>query len=209
MNILVLCDDYWHPGKVPREGLERLEGGEFHFEWIEDAREWSAERMANYPVTLLTKSNNVSAADQTPWMAESVQEAFAKYVREGNGLLAVHSGTAEYEHTAILRGILGGVFTHHPERCPVTVEPLEGHLLTLASSPFTLVDEHYFMALDDTQADVFLTTRSTHGVQPGAWQRKEGAGRVAVITPGHTLEVWLHPSYQALLTNCLRWCGPK
>ena len=125
MNILVLCDDYWHPGKVPREGLERLDGGEFHFEWIEDAREWSAERMANYPVTLLTKSNNVSAADQTPWMAESVQEAFAKYVREGNGLLAVHSGTAEYEHTTILRGVLGGVFTHHPERCPVTVEPLE------------------------------------------------------------------------------------
>jgi uncharacterized protein len=27
------------------------------------------------------------------------------------------------------------------------------------------------------------------------------------LTPGHNLEVWLHPSYQALLLNTLRWCG--
>ncbi|MGD8455487.1 MAG: ThuA domain-containing protein [Anaerolineales bacterium] len=160
-----------------------------------------------YPLVILTKSNNVSAADRTGWMTDEIQAAFAAYVHKGNGLFAIHSGTAEYDHMPVLRGLLGGVFTHHPEQCPVTVEPLVGHPLCVGCEPFTLEDEHYFMALDDPKADVFVTTRSDHGEQPGAWRRTEGTGRVAVLTPGHTAEVWLHPSFQALLLNTLRWCS--
>jgi type 1 glutamine amidotransferase len=63
------------------------------------------------------------------------------------------------------------------------------------------------MDLDDAQADVFLAARSEHGVQPGGWTRTEGSGRVCVLTPGHNLEVWLHPAYQALILNGLQWCG--
>jgi type 1 glutamine amidotransferase len=54
---------------------------------------------------------------------------------------------------------------------------------------------------------VFLTTTSEHGTQPGGWTRTEGEGRVCVLTPGHNLEVWLQPSFQALLLNTLRWCS--
>jgi type 1 glutamine amidotransferase len=63
------------------------------------------------------------------------------------------------------------------------------------------------MAMDDPQVDVFVTTTSEHGKQPGAWRRVEGSGRVAVLTPGHNLEVWLHPSFQTLLLSALRWCS--
>ncbi len=87
------------------------------------------------------------------------------------------------------------------------MEPRTNHPLTMGITPFTLKDEHYFIAMDDPQADVFMTTHSEHGEQPAGWRRMEGAGRVAVLTPGHNLEVWLHPSYQALLLNALRWCG--
>ena len=48
---------------------------------------------------------------------------------------------------------------------------------------------------------------AAHGTQPGGWTRQEGAGRVAVLTPGHNVEVWLHPSYQTLIGNALRWCA--
>lgn len=205
--VLVLCDDFYHPARIPRQGMAALGDGEFRFDWIEDTREWSAARMAAYPLVVLTKSNNVSAADKTGWMTDEVQAAFAEYVRQGNGLLAIHSGTAEYADKPVLRRLLGGVFDHHPEQCPVTVEPQPGHPLCAGSEPFTLKDEHYFMALDDPQAEVYLTTRSENGIQPGGWRRTESAGRVAVLTPGHNREVWLHPSFQALLLNALRWCG--
>jgi type 1 glutamine amidotransferase len=207
MRVLVLCDDYWHPARVPREGLGTLTGTEFAFDWIENAHDWSAEIMMKYPLVILTKSNNVSSADRTPWMTDTVQAAFADYVRKGNGLLAIHSGTADYEQAPVLRGLLGGVFHHHPEQCPVTVMPHVGHPLSDGIQPFWPKDEHYFMLMDDPQVDIFMTTKSEHGYQPGGWRRAEGDGRVAVLTPGHNLEVWLHPSFQALITNALRWCG--
>jgi type 1 glutamine amidotransferase len=207
MKILVLCDDFWHPARISREGLGALAGDEFTLEWIENAHDWSSEHMATYPVTILTKSNHVSSIDQTGWMADAVQAAFHDYVNQGNGLLAIHSGTAEYAEKPVLRRLLGGVFTHHPEQCPVTVVPRQGHPLSVGSTPFTLKDEHYFMAMDDPQADVFLTTQSVHGEQPGGWRRSDGNGRVAVLTPGHNLEIWLHPSFRALVLNCLRWCS--
>ena len=207
MHTLVLCDDFWHPARVPREGLGALPSVEFSFDFIEDAREWSAERMATCPLVILTKSNNISASDKSGWMTEEAQATFVDFVRQGGGLLAVHSGTAEYANKPLLRSLLGGVFEHHPEQCSVTVEPQVGHPLCAGSEPFTLQDEHYFMTLDDAQAEVYVTTRSENGVQPGAWRRTEGAGRVAVLTPGHNREVWLHLSFQALLRNALRWCG--
>lgn len=207
MQTLVLCNDHWHPARVPREGLSALKDKEFTFDWIEDARDWSAERMAAYPLVILTKSNHISSADQSGWMTDDAQSAFADYVRKGNGLLAIHSGTADYQEMYILRSLLGGVFTHHPEQCAVTMEPQTNHPLTTGIPPFTLKDEHYFMAMYDPQADVFMTTHSEHGEQPAGWRRMEGAGRVAVLTPGHNLEVWLHPCYQALLLNALHWCG--
>jgi type 1 glutamine amidotransferase len=207
MKALVFCDDYWHPARIAREGLGALTGTEFTFDWIEKTRDWSPETMLNYPVVILTKSNNVSSIDQTGWMTDRVQAAFLEYVHNGHGLLAIHSGTAEYDQIPVLRRLLGGVFHHHPEQCPVTVTPHAGHPLSAGSAPFTLKDEQYFMTMDDPEVDVFVTTTSEHGEQPGAWRHVEGNGRVAVLTPGHNLEVWLHPSFQALLINSLRWCG--
>ena len=207
MQTLVLCDDRWHPARVPREGLSALKDQGFTFDWIEDARDWSAERIAAYPLVILSKSNHISSSDKSEWMTDEVQSAFVDYVRKGNGLLAIHSGTADYQEKTVLRNLLGGVFTHHPEQCEVTMELQNNHPLTTSVAPFTVKDEHYFMAMVDPHADIFLTTRSEHGEQPAGWRRMEGAGRVAVLTPGHNLEVWLHPSYQALLLNALRWCS--
>lgn len=204
---LVLCDDRWHPAQIPRTGLRALKEFEFTFEWIENARDLSLEQMMKFSLVILTKSNNISATDQTGWMTDAVQAAFTDHVRNGNGLLAIHSGTAEYGEMPMLRALLGGVFTHHPAQCPVNVLPHVGHPLCSGCDPFTMKDEHYFMTLDDPKAEVFVTTRSEHGEQPGAWRRTDGAGRVVVLTPGHNVDVWLHPSFQALLLNTLRWCG--
>ena len=206
MRTLVLCDDYWHPARVVRAGLAPLAEVGFELDWIEHAAEWSAERMRSYPVVLLTKMNHTSAIDQSPWIDNTVQAAFLDYVREGHGLLVIHSGSASNTDLPTMRGLMGGAFLHHPPQCAVTVEPHKQHPLTSHAESFTLVDEHYHMILDDEQADVFLTTRSEHGTQPGGWTRREGAGRVCLLTPGHNLDVWLQPSYQAVIANALRWC---
>jgi type 1 glutamine amidotransferase len=205
MHALVLCDDYYHPAHVAHAGLHPLEEHGWEFDWIEHASGWSAKRMSDFLVVILTKMNEFSATDRQPWVTEEVQAAFFSYVRQGNGLLVIHSGLAGYDQLMVLRGLMGGVFTRHPPQCAVTVEPRAGHGIAAGGATFTVFDEHYFIDLDDDQADVFLTTASEHGTQPGGWTRTEGAGRVCVLTPGHNVEVWLDPSYQAIIQNALRW----
>jgi len=206
MRVLVLCDDHWHPGATVRGGLAPLGDRGFSFDFVEDARDWSPQGLSRYPVVVLSKANNVSATDDTPWVTPEVERVFLDYVKGGGGLLAVHSGTVYAEHP-VLRALLGGVFVEHPPQLPVTVRPHADHPLTADLEPFTAQDEHYMMALDDAEADVFLTTSSEHGDQPGGWTRTEGVGRVCVLTPGHNLEVWLAPPFQRLLERALRWCG--
>ena len=206
MKVLVLCDDHWHPASTVKGGLAPLEELGYSFEYIEDAMNWSAEEMEKYPVVILSKSNNISSTDTKPWMTDEVQKAFQAYVDNGGSLLAIHSGTADYKETTILRPLLGGVFINHPEQCLVTMEMVPDHHLTEGCDDYTLKDEHYFMALDDKLADIFMRTTSVNGIQPGGWTRNHGKGRVCVITPGHNLEIWLHPSFQRMVQNALKWC---
>jgi uncharacterized protein len=140
-------------------------------------------------------------------LSEEGQAAFPVYVSQGGSLLVIHSGSAGYEDRPLMRRLMGGAFAHHPPQCPVTVEARAGHPLAAGCATFTLTDEHYFMDVDDPQADVFLAASSEHGAQPAGWTRVVGAGRVCLLTPGHNLEVWLHPSYQAVIENILRWCA--
>jgi type 1 glutamine amidotransferase len=209
VQVLVLSDDYWHPASVPQAGLAALAGDAFTFDWITDATAWSEDRMASYPVTVLTKSNNVSAVNRDGWMSPAVEQAFVNYVRAGNGLLVIHSGSAGYQENAVLRALMGGVFLQHPPQCQVTIEPRGAHALTAGVVAFTVQDEHYHMALDDARADVFLTSKSEHGEQPAGWTRTEGRGKVCMLTPGHNLEVWLNPAYQTQIVNALHYCSAK
>ena len=207
-QVLVLCDDKWHPADRVRAGLAALGTEEFAFEIVEDARAWSAARMGQFPLVLLTKANHVLATDETPWITPEVEAAFVDYVSAGGGLLAVHSGTIVAE-LAELRRLLGGTFVHHPPRCEVTVTPQGYHPIVDDVEPFTLVDEHYFMEIDDLQAHHFLTTTSEHGAQSGGWLREEGDGRVCVLAPGHTAEVWQHREFLTLIRNGLRWSAKE
>ncbi|MGI6368988.1 MAG: ThuA domain-containing protein [Anaerolineae bacterium] len=204
MRVLVLCDDYWHPGKVARAGLAQISSLEWDI--IEPAGEWSAEKMSGYPVVLFAKSNEITATQREPWVTPAVEQAFVDYVRAGGGLLAIHSGTV-YKQLPTMRALLGGAFDHHPPQCPVTIQPLQGHPLTAGVEPFTVQDEHYHMLLDDAGADVFMTTSSEHGEQPGGWTRLEGQGRVCVLTPGHTEQAFTHPGMSRLICNAVAWCA--
>lgn len=211
MRILVLCDDKWHPAATPRAGLAPLAGDAFRFDWLEDGAAWPAVRLDDYAVLLLTKANNRTATDVTPWLTPDAEARLVAYVQRGGGLLVVHSGTVGYGESPALDTLIGGSFDHHPPQCDVTVAPVGSHPFTAGVAPFTVRDEHYFMRMNTHMAQDrpafthFLTTTSEHGVQPAGWVHRDH--RVCVLTPGHNVEVWLQPNFQRLLTNGLRWCS--
>jgi type 1 glutamine amidotransferase len=205
MRALVLCDDTWHPAATIRQGLEPLRRHGFDFVFLEDGAAWSAARMEKFPLVILAKANLTSATNPRPWLSADLQHTFLDYVRRGNGLVVIHAGTSHYEKLPAMNALIGGAFMRHPDLCAITIEPKTNHPLTNGIASFTVDDEQYFIMMNDPQADIFLHSRSEHGMQPAGWTRIEGKGRVCVLTPGHNLKVWLCPSFQTLLLNALRW----
>ena len=206
MRALVLCDDTAHPATLTRNGLLGLGDCGCRFDWLEDPGQWSTARLGGYPLVILSKANNRSRTESAPWATEADGHALAAHVARGNSLLVLHSGSALYDDSPSLCRLMGGIFTGHPPQCAVSVEPRADHPLTHGSGEFTLKDEHYQMAMNDPEVDLFLHTTSEHGTQPAGWTRGHGAGRVCMLTPGHNPEVWQHPFYRSLLRNCLAWC---
>ena len=224
MRALLICDDYWHPGKIPIDGVAPLAEQGYQFNIISDAKDFGPKTLFDYPVVLMCKSDNVSQEDRASWKTEEVQQAFVSYVENGGGLIAVHSGIIAGKEIGALDRLIGCRFTFHPQACPVTVQPIKPHPVVEGVGMFCEVDEHYRINIIAPDADVIMASYSPaqgevdkYEEEPGnntpAWicpagyVRSQGKGRVCVLTTGHLLPAWLNPHFQKTLVNALQWCS--
>lgn len=224
MQVLLICDDYWHPGNVPIEGLAPLKKHGFDFDIITDAGKFDPKSLDDYPVCILSKCDEVSASDKSSWKTKAVQEQFAQYVRRGGGLLAIHTALVAGENTARLDKLIGSKFTFHPKDAPVHVQAVKKHPIVNNVGMFCEIDEHYRLEILADDIDVFMASYSneqgesskfeedpyhntTAWLGAAGYTRCEGKGRICVLTPGHLLSVWHNAEYQKVLINSINWCG--
>ena len=224
MRVLLLCDDYWHPGQVPIEGIAPLGSRGFQFDIITDAKDFKPDILSSYALVLLCKCDETSQQDKTSWKTEAVQQAFIRYVENGGGLLLVHSGTVAGGHTEALDRLIGCRFVFHPDHCPVTVQPLKPHPVTAGVEMFCETDEHYRIEILAPDADILIASYSpaqgeagkyeedpyhntTSWISAAGYVRSQGKGRVCVLTPGHNPDVWRNKHFQQTLVNALNWCA--
>jgi len=226
MRVLFLCDDYWHPGQIPIDGVAPLADQGFQFDIIKDAKEFKPDMLSGYPVVMMAKSDQASQKDETKWKTGAVQQAFIAYVENGGGLLLVHSGTVTGKETEALDRMIGCRFITHPNACPVTVQPIKPHPVTEGVGMFCETDEHYRIEITAQDADVLIASysppqgeaeknqedpyKNTQAqICPAGYVRTQGKGRICALTPGHLLPVWLNPQYQRTIANALKWCGSQ
>ena len=224
MRVLLLCDDYGHPGLVPTEGTAMLAEKGFEFDVVSDAGDFSCDMLARYKVVLLAKSDNVSQSDKSSWKTEAVQQAFVDYVENGGGLLAVHSAVVSGKNDAVFDNLIGCRFISHPHEAPIMVQPVKPHPVTADVHMFCENDEQYRLEMITPDADVLIASysppqgdESMHDedpynnvrarICPAGYVRTQGKGRVCVIVPGHTHAVWKNPQFQKTLENALHWCS--
>lgn len=224
MKILLLCDDHYHPGNIPDEGLAPLKKKGFDIDVIYDAADFNPARLTEYAVVVMSKCDHKTLADNSTWKTDAIQDAFIAYVKSGGGLLVTHSGTVIGEDTKKLDEFIGSRFHWHPKDCPTTVDVVKPHPITQGVSGFTETDEHYHLTITAVDADIFLASYAAAQGSPDKYESEpyfntpaavraagytlnRGKGRVCVLTPGHTLAVWRNPQYQLLLENALRWCA--
>ncbi|MCL2605639.1 MAG: ThuA domain-containing protein [Defluviitaleaceae bacterium] len=224
MRILLLCDDQYHPGDIPEKGIAPLKEKGFAVDIISDAKEFCPSMLADYAVVIMSKCDHTTLQDHTPWKTDAVQDAFIKYVENGGGLLVTHSGTVKGKNTQKLDELIGCRFAFHPNNCPTTVDVIKPHPITEGVAAFTEIDEHYHLTITAPDANIFLASyaaaqgeeakyesepyfNTPAAVRAAGYTRTQGKGRICVLTPGHTPEVWLNPQYQQTLVNALRWCA--
>jgi type 1 glutamine amidotransferase len=226
MRLLLICDDYYHPGQVAVDGVAPLAQQGFQFDIISNANDFSPGMLKEYPCVMICKMDEVSQTDKQPWKTEEVQKAFVDYVEGGGGLVAVHSATVNGKNTKALDNLIGCRFLGHPNNCPVTVQPVKPHPVTEGVGLFCETDEHYRIEITAPDADILLASYSPPqgeeskyqtepyfntpaAIYPAGYVRTQGAGRVCVLTSGHLLPVWLNPQFQLLLANALKWTSGK
>jgi type 1 glutamine amidotransferase len=153
-------------------------------------------------------------------------------VESGTGLAGWHGGIADsFRNSADYLQLVGGQFASHPGKHPdeqsgvpsdnfrphtITMLPAAAaHPITEGIDDFELVTEQYWVLHDDYNDVLAVTTQDARGfdawtrpvTSPAVWTRQWGAGRVFVLTPGHSLEVVTHPSVRTLIERGLLWAS--
>lgn len=214
MKVLMILDDIWHPAEVIERGLASMDKEELEFDLVRDGKDiLSPEFVSRYDAVVNCSGNSVNASNTHPWFEQGVTEfgpeEFRDYVAKGGALVVIHSGLTiggDRAPVPAYTEVVGSYFTSHPPRELTRVSVTEENEITKGVEAFSERDEHYQIVITAPDARPFLKTESEHGgVTVSGYTRCFGKGRVAVLTPGHTLAVWENPNFQRLVKNAIRW----
>ena len=212
-HALVLIGDGPHePGHL-EEGLRPVfeaTGVVPHF--AVDVRSLTATNLAKVQLLVILRDGLQRPGDEAStflkWMTPEQERAVVSFVEGGAGFLNLHNSMGLYpEHGAYLELIGGRYASHGPlERFRVEVADSD-HPITRGVSAFFVADEQHTPSYDEGRVHLLLRSRSDDGKAAAAgWVREPGKGRLCHLANGHTLEALLHPMYQKLMRNAVRWC---
>lgn len=223
--VVTATQDFRH-GEAITASTERLKQAEpsagMHFDFTEDPSALNAQNLSNYDVLFLDNSTLRIAVDNPAdsaataaarWPRRGVaqpitrdqQEAIASFVRNGRGLVAIHSAVDALYGSADYREMVGGgLFHHHPytREARVTVEDRSNAAVSHFAPSAMFREEYYYLDVDPRAtshvlmsldlASVGDTTRTDH---PVAFIRQYGKGRVFVNLLGHFGDTWRRQDY--------------
>ncbi len=143
------------------------------------------------------------------WMTVEQQEAVVAFVEQGGGFLNLHNAMGLYPPGGRYLELIGGRYIGHGPLERFRVEVVDpDHPVTRGVGAFFVADEQHTPPYDEGRVRLLLRNRSDDGkvVAAAGWVREPGRGRLCHLANGHTREALLHPMYQRLLRNAIRWC---
>ncbi len=210
---LVLIGDQPHePGHL-EEGLQPVfdaTGVVPHF--TVDVRALTAENLARVQLLVILR-DGLQRPQRAPsthflWMTPEQQRAVVRFVEGGGGFLNLHNAMGLYPPRGPYLELVGGRYIGHGPLERFRVEVVDpDHPVTRGVRAFFVADEQHTPPYDEGRVHLLLRNRSDDGkVAAAGWVREPGRGRLCHLANGHTREALLHPMYQQLLRNAVRWC---
>ena len=198
-SILIISDGTEHPplqGRILlRQALDGMPG--FRFQEIASLEELPENPAVRFQGLVLYFHHET--------ISQAALERLEGFVREGGGLLAVHSASASFKQEALFFEILGGRFREHGPVEPFEVRPAEMEDQPFGGIPsFSVHDELYRHDCLPGNVTHFATVVDRFA-EPMVWTRRLGQGRVCYCALGHTVESMGHPQVQEILRRGLAW----
>jgi type 1 glutamine amidotransferase len=215
----MLMADYYHPDDVLRPGMKAAFGDEGYV-YCNDPAEIPWETLSDVcDLLVIAKMDDFSSQVGHPrydeifapiadWMNPDRAASLEKFVAEGGGFLAIHSGILWHEDDPTAK-LTGGYFLRHPPQCDVTVVPFAKHPITEGVETFTAKDEFYMCRVYADEVTPLCASYSAKPVGEPAvisgWCKEYGKGRVVALCPGHTIETICNPNMTRLIQNSAKW----
>ena len=177
-----------------------------------DVRALSAENLAKVRLLVILR-DGLQRPGPDPrrdfiWMTPEQQRAVVSFVEGGGGFLNLHNSMGLYPADGPYLDLVGGRYVGHGPLERFRVEVVDpDHPVTRGVSGFFVADEQHTPPYDEKRVHLLLRNRSDDGKSAAAgWVREPGRGRLCHLANGHTREALLHPMYQRLMRNAVRWC---
>ena len=157
------------------------------------------EALDGIDVVVLLQTNGAGV------LGESRRTAFARWVRDGGGVVAIHAAANADRDWAFYGDLLGGARfrDHRPgplQREAVRVEPHE----TTADLPRRWVRSDEWYRFDPgPDADVVAAVDG----DPMAWWTEVGQGRAFYTAMGHAAAAWREPLYREHVFAAIEWAA--
>ena len=129
-------------------------------------------------------------------------EALIHYVDEGGGILAIHSASASFKQEPAYHQLLGGRFIEHGRIQPYQIEAAIEHVAN--SSPLILNDELYLHEYSEDNS-IWLQTSLEGTIEPIAWTKQQGKGKVAYFAPGHRASIFQNDTVKIIIHQLIQW----
>jgi type 1 glutamine amidotransferase len=140
--------------------------------------------------------------------ADRLEQNLTRYVKNGGGLMVIHSGLIMQQHSLEFSEMVGGSFDYHPVQQPVQVDVVDpGHTLVKAfdGQPLIHVDEPYIFNQAyfdyDFRPLLSMDASKLHSLREEientiiyvSWIRRYGRGRVFYVSPSHNAQSYEDP----------------
>jgi type 1 glutamine amidotransferase len=196
-KILLVTQGLFHPPirarKLLRKVLEEVAGFSFH----------ATNSMESLPPDLLSYAAMVIYLHHKR-ITENALNRFDTFVKNGGGVLGVHTATASFKQQLHYFKILGGRFIGHGPVGEFRIKPLAESTVFHDIPAFSIKDELYLHEFQPGITPHLVTQHAGQRV-PVVWTYRYGEGRVCIATPGHLSRTFKNKDYNKILQQGLLW----
>ncbi|NNM87581.1 MAG: Gfo/Idh/MocA family oxidoreductase [Phycisphaerae bacterium] len=134
------------------------------------------------------------------------ENGLIEFVKSGGALVGLHGAAASWKANRNYTDLLGTRFIGHGAPVEFLVEARDTtHQIMRHFKPFRITSELYQLETVGAPPHILAQANWLGKMQPVAYVKDYGPGRVFYLSPGHSVDDFSHPGWRQLFSRGLRW----